>query len=217
MVDNNIKFGKLLTEPTLQRLSEYLIILDEFVENNKKTISSSELAEIYSNNANQVRQDLFKLQNTGRVGHGYDVMKLSQSIRKTLGLNTESPIMIIGCGKMGSALAEHLPFSKYGMELVGIFDVDPKILGTDIAEVKVRDIKDIPSVMIAEKSELAALCVPASSAQVMADRLVKYGVRGILNFTRKRLQVPSRVYVRHSQFICSFMQFVFMSKNVDEI
>jgi len=203
---------KELTWPTVQRLTEYLIILEQFIQIGKETISSSELAGIYSNTASQVRQDIFRLPNTGRVGHGYNVKELSRAIRNVLSMNDVANVAMIGCGNLGSALAGHIPFEDYSMELVGAFDKDSDLWGTTIGGVEVMDISTISDFIHERNVQVVCLCVPAGAAQNVADTLVKAGVKGILNYSRTRLKVPKDVYVQHKQIICSFMQVAYASK-----
>jgi len=206
-----------LAWPTVQRLTEYLIILEQHLENNKEVISSSELAEIYSNTASQVRQDIFRLPNTGRVGQGYNVKELASTIRKVLGLDIQAEVIIAGCGKMGTALAQHVPFSSYGMRLAALFDKDPEIVGSKIGDITVSGVAVMESLIKDKNIKIAALCVPYEAAQDTTDKLVDSGINAILNFTRKRLKVPRNVFVQHRQIICSFMQLSFMSRNLKNL
>lgn len=195
-----------LAWPTVQRLSEYLIILEQCLESGKDVISSSELAEIYSNTPSQVRQDIFRLPNTGRVGQGYNAKELVDTIRGVLGLDIKTKIAIVGCGRMGMALAQHLPFDQHGMELAALFDSDPALVGNKVDGIAVSDAEDLETVIPKLEITMAALCVPVPVAQKVTDRLVKAGIKGLLNFTKQRLKVPSGIFVQHEQIICSFMQ-----------
>lgn len=205
-------FKKELTWPTVQRLTEYLIILEQFIRSGKETISSSELANIYSNTASQVRQDIFRLPNTGRVGHGYNVAELSRAIRNVLSMNDKTNVIMIGCGNLGQALAGHIPFEEYGMELVSAFDNDKAIFGTEIGGTQIQDIANVSSFIKKNDVQVACLCVPGKAAQAVVDQIVKAGVTGILNYSRTRLKVPKHVYVQHKQIICSFMQVSYATK-----
>jgi redox-sensing transcriptional repressor len=195
-----------LAWPTVQRLSEYLIILEQCLDSGKEVISSSELAEIYSNTPSQVRQDIFRLPNTGRVGQGYNARELVETIRVVLGLDIKTKIAIVGCGRMGMALARHLPFDQHGMALAALFDSDSSIVGKEVEGVKVMDSEELESVIREFDIKMVALCVPVPVAQSVTDRLVKAGIKGVLNFTKQRLKVPSGIFVQHEQIICSFMQ-----------
>lgn len=202
-----------LAWPTVQRLSEYLLILEHYINTGNEVISSSELADIYGNTASQVRQDIFRLQNTGRMGHGYSVKTLVNTIRRTLGLETGTNVIIVGCGKLGSAIAEHVPFNSYGMSLKGIFDKDPDIIGNRVSGLKVENVQFLTKAIKNRAVSLAALCVTHSSAQEVADMLVSAKIRGILNYTRKHLKVPSCVIVQDLQIICSFIQLAYVCGN----
>ena len=192
--------------PTAVRLSEYLIILEDLAESDVEVVSSRELAARYGNNANQVRQDLFCLKHTGRVGQGYGVKELERTIREALGLLSPRGVAIVGCGRLGTTLALHVPLANYGFHLVAAFDVSPRIIGTNVGSVRVDPADRIPEICRDRNVDLAALSVPKEAAQESAQRLVEGGVRGILNYTRVRLQLPEDVVVHDRQIICSFMQ-----------
>ncbi len=192
--------------PTVLRLSEYLIILEELADQKAAVVSSRELAEIYGNNANQVRQDLSCLGHTGRVGQGYSVKQLELMIRQALGLTTRRRMALVGCGRLGSTLALHVPMDRYSMTLAAAFDTAPNLLGKPLGAVFIEDAANIPEVCRERGIELAVLTVPKSTAQEVSDLLVEGGVRGILNYTRVRLRVPPDVVVQNRQIVCSFLQ-----------
>ena len=132
-----------LSPPTVLRLSEYLLILEQYIKENKEIISSRELADAYGNNANQVRQDIFHLENSGRLGQGYSTWELAEEIRRTLGLSDIRKVGIIGIGNLGKALATHVPFSDYGMSLAAAFDTAPDIIGNKINDIHVQDFSEL--------------------------------------------------------------------------
>ncbi len=201
-----------ISRPTAGRLSEYLLILEQHLKNSRDTISSKELADLYGNTPSQVRQDLFQIENTGRIRHGYNVRTLIAAIREKLGIEKTTNLIIIGCGKLGSAIAEHVPFSSYGMNLMGIFDNDPSIIGTEVSRLIVEDVKTLDKIIKKRAISIAALCVPPPAAQEVTDRILAgEGIRGILNYTQLRLKVPVGIVVKDSQIVCSFMQLAFFS------
>lgn len=203
--------------PTVLRLSEYLIILEELISQGRAVASSRELAEIYGNNANQVRQDLSCLGHTGRVGQGYSVRELEQTLRRALGLTEARGLCLVGCGRLGTTLALHVPLSGYGMNLAAAFDIAPWIIGTHLGSVTVEDARKIPELCRERKIELAVLTVPKTVAQETADLLVAGGVRGILNYTRVRLKVPAGIVVQNRQIVCSFIQLFHATFNRDTV
>jgi redox-sensing transcriptional repressor len=210
----NVSQIKPLAWPTVQRLSEYLLVLEQFMKQGREVVSSHDLSELYGNNASQVRQDLFRLPNTGRVGHGYRTAALAAAIRAALGLEQTTRVAIVGCGKLGAALAEHVDFSSYGMMLAGLFDRDPAVVGTHLGKVLVEDAADLTATVRKRAITVAALCVPPDAAQKVTDALIDARIHGILNYTRQRLKVPPSVHVQDRQVICSFLQLAYMSNRI---
>jgi redox-sensing transcriptional repressor len=198
-----------LSPPTVLRLSEYLLILEQFIKEGKEIISSRELALAYGNNANQVRQDIFHLENSGRLGQGYSTWELAEEIRRTLGLSDIKKVCIVGIGNLGKALATHVPFSEYGMKLQMAFDTDTSIIGTQINDISVNSYERLLEDVQGSGIEIAAICVPAPVAQAVCDDLVSCGIKGILNYSRVRLKAPEQVSIQYQQVICSFMQLTY--------
>ena len=195
-----------LSKPTVLRLSEYLLILEHFLKEGKESFSSRELADLYGNTASQVRQDVFHLNNSGRVGQGYSTWELTQSIRHALGMDELKKVCVVGVGNLGRAISTHIPFNHYGMRLTAAFDVDPEIVGTKINDVPIFHLDQLPEIIEKGRISIAALCVPSTVAQGCAEGLVESGIKGILNYSRIRLKVPDHITVQYQQVICSFMQ-----------
>ena len=195
-----------LSPPTVLRLSEYLLILEQYIKENKEIISSRELADAYGNNANQVRQDIFHLENSGRLGQGYSTWELAEEIRKTLGLSDIRKVGIVGIGNLGKALATHVPFSDYGMSLAAAFDISPSIIGSKINDLYIQSFAELSETIRDKGIKIGAICVPTVAAQSVCDTLVESGITGILNYSRIRLKAPKHVNIQYQQVICSFMQ-----------
>jgi redox-sensing transcriptional repressor len=200
------KADRQIARPAAQRLSEYLIILEELADRGIEVVSSRELAEQYGNNASQVRQDLFCLESTGRVGQGYSVRELERTIRRALGLEYRRRIAIVGCGRLGTTLALHVPLANYGLDLVAAFDVDPRVVGTRLGSLRIDSAERLTEICPERGVTLAALSVPNEAAQQATDDLVRAGIVGILNYTRTRLRAPSHVLIQNRQIVCSFIQ-----------
>ena len=162
-----------------------------------------------SNNANQVRQDIFHLENSGRLGQGYSTKELAAEIRRTLGLNDIKKVCVVGIGNLGKALATHVPFSDYGMKLDMAFDTEPSIIGTAINDIKVSNYDELVDSVKAHRIEIAAIYVPALAAQQVCDDLVSAGIKAILNYSRVRLKAPEHISIQYQQVICSFMQLTY--------
>ena len=202
-----------LSPPTVLRLSEYLLLLEQFIKDEKEIISSRELANSYGNNANQVRQDIFHLENSGRLGQGYSTRQLTAEIRRTLGLNQVKNVCIVGVGNLGKALGTHVPFSEYGMALSAAVDTDPQIIGTKVNEISVESFDRLSEIISEKNIEIGAICVPNQAAQNVCNKLIAAGVRGILNYSRIRLKAPENITIQYQQVICSFMQLSYKVSN----
>jgi redox-sensing transcriptional repressor len=187
---------KHIAESTVRRLSRYLRFLEDFEAQGHQTISSGALAAQGGTTSAQVRKDLSFFGSFGKRGLGYSVSALSTRIRDILGLGRRWNVIIVGAGKIGAALAQYRGFRERGFHVVSVYDVDPARIGTSLDGVPVRDQKDLELDVARLKPDIALIAVPDGVAQPLADRLVKAGVRAILNFAPASLQVPDHVTLR---------------------
>lgn len=187
---------KRIADSTVRRLSAYLRFLEDFEARGLATISSDELARRGGTTSAQVRKDLSLFGSFGKRGLGYAVPELAGRLRAILGLGRTWQVIIVGTGKIGAALARHRGFQDRGFQIVAAYDRDPAVLGTDLDGVTVRDVSHLEADIRRRPPDIAVLAVPEQAAQAMADRLVKCGVKAILNFAPAQLQVPADVTVK---------------------
>jgi redox-sensing transcriptional repressor len=185
-----------IPEATVARLPVYLRILGEQGDEGVENISSEGLAELAGVNAAKVRKDLSYLGSYGTRGVGYEVAYLVYQIRRELGLTHDWPVVIVGAGNLGQALANYGGFGERGFPVAGVVDNDDTKVGTVIGGVRVRHIDELNQLVQARRVSIGAIATPASSAQDAADRLVRAGVTSILNFAPVVLSVPRAVTVR---------------------
>jgi redox-sensing transcriptional repressor len=188
---------KKISESAVRRLSLYLRLLQEADAAGAGTISSGQLAERGGTTSAQVRKDLSLFGSFGKRGLGYSVPELLARIRDILGLGEDWRVALVGAGKLGSALASYRDFETRGFHIRAVFDSDPGKVGSRWAGLTIRADEEIETVVRAEGVEMAILTVPADAAQSAADRLVRAGVRGILNFAPVRLRVPDHVSLKN--------------------
>jgi redox-sensing transcriptional repressor len=184
-----------LSRATVTRLPRYLRLLDDIRES-QDTVSSVELAEAAGVNPANVRRDLSDLGFQGTRGVGYSVSDLRSRIQKELGIDGRRRVAIVGAGNLGTALARYSGLRHRGFDVVAIYDVDPKRIGSYVGDVAVTDATVIEDDCRAGLFDMAILAVPASSAQNVANQLVSSGVSSILNFAPVRVLVPEEVPVR---------------------
>jgi redox-sensing transcriptional repressor len=185
-----------IPEATVARLPLYYRALLETAERQVATISSERLAELAGVNAAKVRKDLSYLGSYGTRGVGYDVEYLLHEISRELGLTRDWPVIIVGVGNLGRALANYRGFGARGFRVMAVVDADPQLVGRTVADLAVESIDDLDAIVAERQIAIAILATPAAAAQEMADRLVAAGVRSILNFAPTVLTVPEGVSLR---------------------
>ncbi|HEY5664474.1 MAG TPA: redox-sensing transcriptional repressor Rex [Ilumatobacter sp.] len=185
-----------IPDATVARLPIYLQILAEQVESGVLNVSSEALADLAGVNAAKVRKDLSYLGSYGTRGVGYEVERLVYQIRRELGLDHEWPIVIVGAGNLGQALAGYGGFTENGFPVAGIVDVNPDKFDVLVAGVRVRPVSELKRIVASGGISIGVVATPASAAQDAADRLIEAGVTSILNFAAAVLSVPAGIMVR---------------------
>jgi redox-sensing transcriptional repressor len=183
-----------IPEATVARLPIYLRCLVEVADGKIATISSERLAEMAGVNAAKVRKDLSHLGSYGTRGVGYEVEYLLVQISRVLGLTQDCPVIIVGVGNLGHALANYRGFSARGFRIAALVDADPRKVGERVGDLSVRSIDSLPEIV--EPSCIGIIATPAGAAQDVADRLVAAGVTSILNFAPAVISVPKGISMR---------------------
>lgn len=187
---------KKVSEPTIGRLSLYLRLLTELKDAGVETVSSDELSSRSGTTAAQVRKDLSVFGTFGKRGLGYDVEELEGRVRGILGLESDWSVVLVGAGRIGAALFGYENFRRQGFHISAVIDKDPAKVGERWNGLVVQADAEMERVVRERGIEIAVVAVPAGSAQVVVDRLVESGVRGVLNFAPTQLDVPPCVVVR---------------------
>lgn len=181
------------------RLPLYLRALTYMTEEaGKVTTSSHELGQRLGISSAQIRKDLSHFGEFGKQGTGYHINYLIDQLREILHLQKEWPVVLIGAGFLGHALASYQGFRHRGFQISWIFDNDPEKIGSDINGLQVQDLRDLSDLIEKEKVQVAIISVPASAAQEIADLLVEAGIRSILSYAPINLMAPAGVQVRYS-------------------
>ena len=185
-----------IPDATVSRLPIYLRSLVELVSKGQVTVSSARLAELAGVNAAKVRKDLSYLGTYGVRGVGYDVEYLLGQVGEALGLDVEAPVVIVGMGNLGQALAHYGGFSSRGFPIVALVDASPDKVGQVIEGIAIAHIDALPELVDRLQISVGIISTPAGAAQDVADALVDAGVRSILTFAPTILQVPDSVPLR---------------------
>lgn len=198
-------------KPSVRRLSLYLRQLELLQEQDVRTVSSGRLSQPLGLSDAQVRKDLAYFGQFGRSGVGYDVAALIEKLRSILGTDRIWNTILVGVGNLGRAISAYQGFRAKGFHLVAALDLDERKIGKKVGPLTIAPIDDLERILREHDVKMAILAVPVQSAQDVADRLVKAGIRGILNFAPLHLKTPESVPVRNLDVAAELEQLAFMT------
>jgi redox-sensing transcriptional repressor len=189
-----------IPDATVSRLPMYHRSLLSLTARGVLLVSSEELAEASGVSSAKLRKDLSFLGSYGTRGVGYEVEFLLYQIARALGLTQVWPVVIVGIGNLGNALAGYPGFASRGFSVVGLFDTDPTRVGETVAvagkEIIVSDISKLPQVVLSSGASIGVIATPETAAQEVCDLMVRNGITSILNFAPVLIEVPAGVDVR---------------------
>jgi len=185
--------AKGIPDATVARLPVYLRTLNRLAEIGLHTVSSGDLAEAAGVNSAQLRKDLSYLGSYGTRGVGYDVSFLLDQIGREVGSTQDWPVIIVGMGNLGTAIANYSGLRSRGFRVVALVDPNLELVGRRLDGVTITDLADLEQTIPTTGARIGVLATPAAAAQTVCDRL---GVTSILNFAAAVLTVPVGVNVR---------------------
>ena len=176
--------------PVIKRLPKYYRYLNNLAADGRDKISSSELARMMGTTASQVRQDFNCFGGFGQQGIGYKVDVLLAEISKLLfGSGNLLPTILIGAGRLGTAVSSFISRNTNGYRLLAVFDINPALIGQEMVGVKIHALDELEAFCAVHKPVVAVLCVPRQSAIEVSDELVRLGIQGFWNFSHYDLSV----------------------------
>lgn len=190
-----------ISRQTLQRLPLYLSYLKELPEDSY--ISATGIADALSYNHVQVRKDLASVSHSGRPKVGYATRDLIRDIERSLGYDSTHNAVLVGAGKLGSALLGYDGFTRYGLHIVMAFDERETLFGVEISGCPVHSADEIVFQCRQLDASIGIITVPAAQAQAVCDRLVEGGIEAIWNFAPVRLIVPDDILVQNENMASS--------------
>jgi redox-sensing transcriptional repressor len=199
-----------LSRASVGRLSLYLRRLEAFFRRGVAKVSSGQLGEALGVTDVQVRKDLAYLGNLGHPGVGYPTQELIAAIRRTLGIDREWAVVLVGVGNLGRALLRYRGFQQQGFRIVALFDADPAKVGQQVERMAVLPLEQLAAVVATTGAELGLLTVPSEAAQEVAEALVAAGIRGVLNFAPVVLRLPPCVSLVSVDLTVQFEQLAFL-------
>ena len=207
-----------ISDRVVQRLTEYLSILKE-VRKYEDGINSIELSKIMDTTSAQVRKDLSTFGEFGVRGKGYDIDKLIEIIEDILGINKVNDLIVVGYGKMGEMITSNSKVLGKGFRIVGVFDNDPKKIDQEISgNLKIQNVEKVEGFIKSSSNivETAILSVVKGQAQTAAEKLVKNGIKAILNMTTYKLELPKNIVVVNMDISAKLQELNFWRINFEE-
>ncbi|GEK32351.1 redox-sensing transcriptional repressor Rex [Kurthia zopfii] len=205
-----------IPQATTKRLPLYYRFIQSFSDAGKERISSKDLSEAMQIDSATIRRDFSYFGPLGKKGYGYDVQKLLVFFRGVLDQDQRMNVAVIGIGNLGHALLKYNFQKNHNMKIVVAFDTNYPKEGELVNGVPVFHPDVMEDKFVEYEAELPIMTVPARSAQIMADRLVSMGVKGALNFTPVRLQVPENFRVHTIDLSIELQTLSYFIRNVEE-
>jgi redox-sensing transcriptional repressor len=205
-----------LPHKTIERLSQYRRALLLVHASGQTHIFSHEIAKIIHITPVQVRRDIMLIGYTGTLRKGYNVMELIELIGEIIDSEKGLNVCVVGIGNLGRAIINYFSGRRTHLSIVAAFDSNPAKIGKKYSGVICYDIEELSSIVKQEDIRIGIMTVPAEHGQPTADKLVKAGIKGILNYTPKPVSVPRDIYLEEYDMITSLEKVAFFVKTHSE-
>ena len=180
---------KIVSDAVVRRLPRYRRHLKDLQNNGVERISSGELADKMNLTASQIRQDLNHFGGFGQQGYGYSVENLHDEVSNILGMNKVYSVVMVGCGRLGEALANFLKNYEPNFQIKAICDIRQDLHGKEIVGVKIMNAEEFGAYLDKSPADIGILSVPTNQLCDVVDLLVSHGIKGIWNFSLNDLEV----------------------------
>jgi redox-sensing transcriptional repressor len=201
---------------TIKRTVTYLRYLEREKQKGVRIISSRDITSFLNIPPAQFRKDLSFFGEFGKRGVGYNVETLIKTLKELLGLDKKVKAIVVGAGRLGTALVQYPGFLEINVEIVGAFDNDIRKIGQSIKGVYIYNIKDVEKFIMKNRVKVALLCVPADSAQFVANTLVEAGIKSILNFAPVVLILPEGINIANVDMASEIGSIIYRMKETSQ-
>ncbi len=204
-----------IPEVVINRLPVYARALSELAARGESVVSSQALGELLDVTPAQIRKDLSYFGRFGKQGRGYNVASLLAKLQEILGIDRQWRLLLVGVGRLGQAIAEYGGFGPQGFHITAAFDANPSVVGSQVGGVEVQDIERLDSYLATNRIDIGIVAVPAHEAQQVVNKLVKAGIRAILNYAPITAHVPRDVAIRHIDPVLAMQSMTFYIKRAE--
>ncbi len=202
----------MLPEKTIERLSLYRRVLLNYKDNKNDYIFSHELANLLHVTPVQVRRDIMLMGYTGTLRKGYAVQELIEKISHILDDDEKSCAVVIGMGHLGKAITNYFNAKRSKIDIVAAFENDSSKVDTMISGITTYHIDSLEMILEESNATIAILSLSPREAQIITDRLINTGIKGILNFTSIPLKVPEHIYLENYDMVTSMEKLAYFVK-----
>lgn len=209
-------FIKNLPHKTVERLSQYRRALLLILSKEKTHVFSHEIAQMLHITPVQVRRDLMLIGYSGNLRKGYDIKELIDLIGKIIDSERGQRVAVVGLGNLGKAIISYFKGKRSKLAIIAAFDVNPEKINRVYDGVACHHIGQLTDIIRQNNISIGIIAVPAEQAPEIAETMVLAGIKGILNFTPKPLNVPPFVYLEEYDMITSLEKVAFFAKKNDE-
>lgn len=206
--------SKNISSYVIKRLPRYYRFLGDLSAAGIKRISSGDLAKRMGLTASQIRQDFNCFGGFGQQGYGYNTDILKEEIGNILGINAPKKLIVVGMGNLGKAITLHVNFKDKGFNLIGLFDAKESLAGTVVRNIPIRSTKQLDEFCKENHPDAAIICIPKEAVHMIAEHLIRLGVRSFLNFSHYDLNLHfENIEVENIHFGDSLMK---LSYKIDQ-
>ena len=173
------------------RLAKYRRLLYKLKNLGLERVFSNNLGDAIGVTPALVRKDFSMINLTGNKRGGYNIDSVIQSLDEILGQSQPKEVVLVGCGRIGTALLEYKEFARDGINIVAGFDVDPSRVKT-VSETPIYHIDQLEEIVRKNNVTVGIIAVPDSAATQVLDMMVDAGISGILNFAPVELKCSKK-------------------------
>lgn len=202
----------ILPQKTIERLSKYRRCLQLLIENKTTYIYSHELAKMLNITSVQVRRDLMLIGHSSTLRRGYDIRKLNDLICRIIESRDNINIAIVGLGNLGKAIMQYIQGKSSKLHVEAAFDINPNKIDKLFNGIQCYNIIDLQENIKKHNISIAVISTPPDIAQEVAEKLTVAGVKGILNYTTKPLNLPSTIFLEEYDMITSLEKIAYFIK-----
>lgn len=201
-----------LPEKTVERLSRYRRTLLTCLLTGKEQIFSHELAALLHITPVQVRRDIMLIGYSGSQSRGYNIRDLIELIASIIDTSEGLNVAVIGLGNLGKAIVNYFKGKRTKLTIVAAFDINEEKINKTYSGIPCYHFDLVKEKIKEHNVSIGIITVTAAEAPNVAEKLVEAGIKGILNFTPRSLNVPETVHLEEYSMITSLEKVAYFVK-----